>query len=214
MTKILENKKVIAILLAIIILVGVGIIATKGLNVGLEYSSKEKVEMILDQHFESEDVEKIAVEVLDTKNVLVKKVEVFEDTVAVYAKTISDDQKEKLIERINEAYGIELTETTVEETFEAKTRLRDVIKVYIIPILVTTLVVAIYHAIIFRKLGMVKIMLSSILFVVIAEAVLISIYAITRISVTPAIFAVGSLVYVGTVYVATLIFEQLLKMKK
>lgn len=206
MAELLKNKKVMLIIA--IILIGVAIIAIEGLNVSIEYSNKSRVELNINEEFTNSEIEQIAKEVLDTKDVLVKKIGVFEDSILIYGKSISEEQKNTLVSKVNEKYSIELDSEEITITNESKIRLRDLIKPYVAPFAIATALVLGYMIIRFNKLGILKVALQSIIVISLAEGLLLSIFAITRMQITSMIFVYGSVVYIATIYALTLVFEK------
>ena len=125
MKNISKKTKILAFLIVIIIVIGIGITATIGLNFDLE------------RNFEINDIKEITNQVLPSQNVIIQKVEVYEDTVSILAKEITEEQKVEIINKINEKYATTLsTETEISNV--PHTRGRDIVKPYIIPFLIAT----------------------------------------------------------------------------
>ena len=85
-----KKKKVIISIIALIIIVGVVLTATIGLNYSLRYQDAKKVELYLQKDFETSDIKQITKEVFQNKDVIIQKVEVFEDSVSIITKDITD----------------------------------------------------------------------------------------------------------------------------
>ena len=68
-------------------------------------------------------------------------VEVFEDTVAITTTQITDEQKTNLITKINEKYGTQLNKEAINIIDVAHTKGMDIIKPYIAPFAIATLVI-------------------------------------------------------------------------
>lgn len=156
MKEIGKNTKIIAILIALVILIGVIISLTVGLNFDLRYQEAKKIQLYLEKDFEIADIKQITDEVLPNQKVMLQKVEVFEDTVSILAKDITEEQKGNMITKVNEKYGLELKNEQVEITKIPHTRGRDIIKPYIIPFGIATIIILAYMMIRYYKLGIVK----------------------------------------------------------
>ena len=101
----INNKtKLIFTLMILIIIIGIAITATIGLNFDLKYQSAQKIELYIKKDFEISDMQKIVNEVMPKTQTIIQKVEVYEDTVSITAKEIADEQKQEIITKINEKY--------------------------------------------------------------------------------------------------------------
>ena len=128
------------------------------------------------------DITKICDEVFKNKEYEVKTVEVFSDAVYIISPTITESEEKTLLEKLNELYkgkdGIEDTvsaenietessEETPELTIfdklekgskyelynDSKVRIRDIVKPYVMPSVISAIIVVIYMAIKYRKLN-------------------------------------------------------------
>ena len=139
-------------------------------------------------------------EVMPSKKVIIQKVEVYEDTVSITAEDITDEEKQNLIDKVNEKYGTTLAAESTEIETIPNTRGRDIVKPYVVPFGIATLIILVYMAIRYRKLGVIKTLLKIIVIAIVAEMVLLSIMAITRIPI-----GLITIPLVITVYLLTLI---------
>lgn len=201
MKNISKKAKIISILIILIIIAGIVVTATKGFNFDLRYEKSQKVELYLEQEFEIKDIQQITNEVMQGKQVTIQKVEVFEDTVSITAKEITEEEKSNLITKINEKYGTELSADSTEITNIPHTRGRDIIKPYMLPFVIATAIILVYMAIRYHKLSSIKVILQTIGINIVTQATLISIIAITRIPfgrlTIPMILAVYLLTMIG-----------------
>lgn len=201
MKNISKKSKIISILIILIIIAGIVVTATKGFNFDLRYEKSQKVELYLEQEFEIKDIQQITNEVMQGKQVTIQKVEVFEDTVSITAKEITEEEKSNLITKINEKYGTELSADSTEITNIPHTKGRDIIKPYIVPFIIATAIILVYMAARYHKLGSMKVILETIGINIVTQATLMSIIAITRIPfgrlTIPMILAVYLLTMIG-----------------
>jgi len=214
----LKNPKIILyILIALIIIAGITMVALKGFNVETRYKANQKVELVIGEALGKDDLLKIqekANEVFGKGKSIVQVVELFKDTVQITTEEITDEQKNSLVDKVNGLYPQEATEEgkepeklldaskiTIDSSENA--RLRDFLRPYVTPIVVVTIVILAYYAILYRKLGVLKVILKSGLILVLAQAVLLSVLALTRFPMgrftTPLILLVyvTSLIYVS-----------------
>lgn len=198
--KLSKNTKIIITIIAIIILIGIAITCTIGLNFDLRYRDSKRMELYLEQDFNISDIKQMTDEVMPGKKVIIQKVEVYEDTVSITAENITDEEKQSLIDKVNEKYGTTLVAESTEIETIPNTRGRDIVKPYVVPFGIATLIILVYMAIRYRKLGVVKTLLKTIVIAIVAEMVLLSIMAITRIPI-----GIVTIPLVITVYLLTLI---------
>ena len=199
-SKMTTKSKVLIAIIAIVIIAGIVITATVGLNFDLRYRDSKKIELYLQKDFNVSDIKQITDEAMPGEKVIIQKVEVYEDTVSITAQDITDEQKQSLIDKVNEKYGTELSADNVEVESVPNTRGRDIIKPYIAPFIIATIIILVYMAVRYAKIGVVKTLLTTVVVSVVAQAVLLSIMAITRIPI-----GVITIPLVITVYLLTLI---------
>ncbi len=198
--KMTKKSKIIIGIIALIIIAGIVVTLTIGLNFGLRYQESERIELYLETEFEISDIKQITDEVMPGEAVIIQKVEVYEDTVSITAKEITDEQKQSLIDKVNEKYGTTLSADSIEIESIPNTRGRDIIKPYIVPFIISTLIILVYMAVRYRKLGTRKTLLKTIFISILAQVILLSIIAITRIPI-----GILTIPMVITVYLLTLI---------
>lgn len=198
--KLSKKTKIIFTIIAIIILIGIAITCTIGLNFDLRYRDSKRMELYLEQDFNISDIKQMTDEVMPSKKVIIQKVEVYEDTVSITAEDITDEEKQNLIDKVNEKYGTTLAAESTEIETIPNTRGRDIVKPYVVPFGIATLIILVYMSIRYRKLGVIKTLLKTIIITIVAEMVLLSIMAITRIPI-----GLITIPLVITVYLLTLI---------
>ena len=146
--------------------------------------------------------------------VIIQKVEVFEDTVSITAKEITDEQKQNIISKVNEKYGTNLSADSTEIESISNTRGRDLVKPYIFGFVMSILIILIYIAVRYMNLGVLKTLGQTILTLVLTQAVLLSVIAITRIPVGRLTMPIVVAVYLLTLIGLTTKFEKDLATKK
>ena len=134
-------KKIVYAVLAIIIVIGIIVVATIGFNVDTIYSNHREVKIFLGKDYNIEDVNKIVKEVIPDENVLITKVEKFDDMFCIKAKNISDEQVENLKQKLSEKYEITDTSNLVTVSDVPSYRIRDIVEPYKWPGLSVTVIV-------------------------------------------------------------------------
>lgn len=207
------SKKIVAIIVAILIIVGITVILTKGLNFELRNQNAKKMELYIEKQFEIGDIQSILNEVMPNQETLIQKVEVYEDTVSIIAKEITDEQKTNIINKVNEKYGTELSAETTEITKIPNTRGRDILKPYMVPFIIATIIILVYIAIRYYKLGVIKTIAKTCLTLILSQAVLLSIIAIIKIPIGRLTMPMVLIVYILAIAGITVNFEKQLKIK-
>lgn len=202
-----NSTKILAILIAIILVLGAVMIFTKGLAFELRYQNSKKVEINLGKTFEEKDIKEITKDVFGNQPVRIQAIEVYKDAISITTTEITEEQKSDLVTKLNEKYGLELkTENiTIEEV--AHVRGRDIIKPYLIPFTIVTAIVLVCLVIRYNKLNVLEVLTQSIGIIVLAQLVLLGIMAITRMPI--GIFTIPTvlLVYMLSTYICTTKFD-------
>ena len=214
MKKMTKKQKILSVIIAVIIIAGAIVTGVKGLNYDLRYQETKNIELYIAKDFEIADIKAITDEVMGKSPVIIRKVEVYEDSVSITAKEITDEQKQSIIDKINEKYQTELSADSTQIQTIPHTRGRDIVKPYITPFIISTAIILVYMAIRYRKIGVLRTLLKTIAISVIAQAVLLSIIAITRIPVGRLTIPMIVTVYMLTLVGLTTNFEKKLEIKK
>lgn len=188
-------------------------IYTKGLAFELKYQDSKKVEMNLGKEFKEKDIKEITNEVFADQPVIIQAIEVYKDAVSITTTEITEEQKAELVTKINEKYEIELNseDITIEEI--AHTRGRDIIKPYIIPFVIVTIIILAYLVIRYNQLNSLEVLTQSIGIIVLAQLVLLGIMAITRMPIGKLTIPTVLLVYMLSTYTCTTKLDRDLKNK-
>ena len=206
------KKSVLYVVIGLIIIIGIALGMLKGLS--LEYQANQKIELYIGKVVDRKDIEEITNNVFGKNENKVQIVEIFNDMVAITVKDSNDEQIENFVNAINEKYGVEYTKDDVEIIKESQMSILDIIKPYIIPVIIALALVVIYIAIRYHKLGFWKILLSTILWIIVIEALLYSVYAIIRLPVNAITIPIALMVFVFTVLGIIINSENKLKLIK
>lgn len=209
MEKIKEIKKVIMPIGILIIMIGAIVVATIGFKFGLTYQSHKRIEIYIDKEYSVEDVTNIIKEVLPNEKIVQQNIETFDKDISFTVKNISNEQVKTLKEKINTKYEIDEKTESIIIINEPHTKLSDIMKPYVKPLVITTIIICIYLVIRFRKLGLVSAGLLPIASIIILQALYYSIWAICRIPVSKLTMPLSLLVYILTACVVTVILQKM-----
>ena len=194
-----KNKIIITCsVIALIIIAGIVAVYMWGFNKELRFSQSQKIDIYVEQEVNREQIEKIADEVLGMHN-MVQTVEIYEDMVTIRAISISEQQRNTIVNKVKKIYEFEQTaEKTVIDNIPA-TRFRDIYKQYVVPFVISVVLVTAYMAIRYYKKGILKVVAKALLIPVIAELLLLSWMAIVRIPI-----GIFTPIFIILVYVASM----------
>ncbi len=176
-------KKIVQVLLICLIIAGIIVISTAGFNVGLKYSEHIEISINVGSQFNVADIKAITKEVFGNTNVLVQQVELYKDMVQITVKEATEEQISSLNDKINEKYEIENQLTDIKIIHISNVRLRSIVKPYILPISIVSIITIVFAMIVFRKLGALKVAYEVATSIVAPQAILASLYAVTRIPI-------------------------------
>ena len=196
-----KNIKIISIaIIALIILAGIVVVGIYGFKKELRFDQSQSIDIYVGKTVDETKIKGIVHDVLGT-NSMVQTIEIYKDMVTVRAKEITDEQKNNIVSKIKENYEFEQTaEDTTINTIPA-TRIVDMYKKYIIPFVISGILVLIYMIIRYHKKGILKVLAKTVAIPVFGELFLLSVIAIARIPLgrfTP-ILVIG--MYIATVLI-------------
>lgn len=203
-----NSTKIMVALIAIIVLVGACMIGIKGLAFELSKQNAKKIEVGLGKQFEEKDIKEITNEVFGKQPIIIEAVEVYKDAVSITTTEITEDQKNSLITKINEKYETELDAEKIEIEEKIHVRGRDIIKPYIMPFIIVSIIVLAYLMIKYKKLNAIKVLGQAFGIIVLAQVVLLGIMAITRMPIGRFTAPVVLIVYILSTYICTAKFEE------
>lgn len=199
-------KRVVSILLICLLIAGIIVIAVKGFNVGLKYSENTQIAINIGKTFEINDIKQITSEVFKGQRVIIQKVELYEDMVQITVKEASEGQINELNTKINEKYELENSIDDVEVVQNANVRLRTLIKPYILPISILSIVTILYAMIVYRKQGILYVLYTTAMAIVAPQAILSSLYAVTRMPINRLTSIIAVVVYIASITITMIYF--------
>lgn len=231
------KNKVIIVILIVIIAIGL-VFSLSGFNLGLRFGTARRLDVDFDESFEIKDVESMARDVFGDTKLKVNYIDEFKAGVSITLANATDEQilefenklKEKyssFAEKKDEEENKENTENAEnsnetdenkndeEDKFEfisvteiPSAKLYDLIRVYVKPLVITSILVIIFLAIVFRKLGIAKAIGLPIGLILIINALYISVVAILHIPVNEFTIGLGMFIYVASLLGTTLYMKQ------
>lgn len=206
------NKKIIYGILALIVLVGVVLVVTIGLKLDMKNDANTKIYVYIGKEFDNNDIEQIAKETFETDTAIVQKVEIYNEMALITIKEQNteniNEKIESLNSKINEKYGLENKKEDIVINNETKINMYSVIKPYILPMLISLIVILVYSSIIYRKLGILKNIIIYVLTVIGSQLLYASILVITRLPFNMFIIPIGLIIYAITIVVVTIIKQR------
>ncbi len=201
MKELMKNKKTLYILIAIIIILGTISIFTFRLNFTLMYSEHTKINVYLGKEYNLEDIKKITEETLGKQEMIYQEIEIFKDSIAINVKSATDEQISALETKLKEKYEIGESEKIVVTDTVGHIRGRDIIKPYIIPMIIVTIVILAYVGVRYLSLGLTKVITTLIIRLVLSQALLLSVIGLIRIPI-----GVFMMLFVILLYIAVVMY--------
>ena len=151
-----------------------------------KFAVKQEIIVSAGKDYTVEDIQAIANEVFSKENMVVEKLSEDETYVTIESGIVSESELENLNNKINEKYGLKNNvdsinaSQVIENKDMSRVRLTDMAKQYIFYTIIATVLVLAYFAIRFRKIGVIKVLGSTIFSLIFAELLYMAIIAITR----------------------------------
>lgn len=203
------KNKILYAIICIIIIIGAIVCYAKGFKFEMQYAKRSQIILSNKTGFDISKIKEITKNELNGKEFLVSEVEIFGNAVSITTTDMTEEEKTKIIDKINQEYSLEISADNVEIKNIAHTRIRDILKPYILPGIITFAVVLLYFLIRYRKLGASKVLLNGILFPIAMELVFYSIVAIGQIPFGRVTLALSIGLYVVAITILAAKFEKL-----
>lgn len=172
--KIMKNKKIVYLIIAIIIIAGLASIYIRRLNFTLLYDSHTRIDVYAGKDINIDELKEMTNEVLGNVKIQYQRIETFNDSVAIHIREITDEQVATLKEKLKEKYELGDTEFLVQSQIP-HVRARDLLKPYLIPTVIVTLITMGYVGVRYMKLGAMKTMVNLLAKLVIIELLYLAI---------------------------------------
>ena len=195
-----DKKNIFLAIICIVILAGIIMFCIKELNYNLSYGKNTTISVNIEKDVNINEIKQLVEEVVGSE-ADVRTLNESNNYVLITVKEITDEQRSNLLAKINEKYSLELSQDDIKTTNNAQVKLCDMIKPYITPSIISIALIMIYFVIRYRKYGIGKIILETLGSIVISEALLFSIYAITRIPVNSLTMPMAVILFVIVIIV-------------
>lgn len=210
----IKNPKIIYLVAALIIIVGIIVTCIWKTNFSLEYSEHTRIDVYIGKEFNKDDMKQIAKEVFKDKEIKYQNIETFNDSIAINVKELNDEELTVLKDKVKEKYEIEEIDNNVTTMTIPHYRIRDIIKPYIVPMIITTIIILAYVGIRYLKLGAFTVIVTLLLRLIVSESVFASIIQIARIPVGVYVIPVAILIYILVTIVTLIGYENEATRKK
>lgn len=175
-----KKSKILCVILVIIFIAAIISTAIRGLNVSMEYAEGTSIVFDLGKQYDKKDIKQIAKEIWTNQSIFVQKVEIYDESVLIKVSQVNDEQLDNLATKINEKYGLELKKEDFTILYNSNNKIRDIVKPYIIPLIIATALIVVYYSIRFKG---VKEILEFLLSLVAVEGIIYSIYALAMLPI-------------------------------
>ena len=202
------KKKILYTAVVMVIIIGIIVGKMKGFNFESIYSNRQEMILTTKTELDMSKVKEIVQSVFGDKQIKVQEVERFGTSVQIIATEISDEEKQNIIDKINEEYNDDISSEDIKVMEVEHTKIKDIIKPYIIPGIITVIVILIYFLIMYNKLGIIKVGLKVILIPLITETTYYALIAITRIPLGRITNSIAVCLYVTSILILTLNFQK------
>jgi preprotein translocase subunit SecF len=209
-----KNSKIIYLVAVLIIIIGIIVTCISKTNFSLEYSEHTRIDIYIGKEFNIDDIKQITKEVFKNKEIKYQNIETFNDSIAINVKELNDEELTVLKDKVKEKYEIEEIDSNVTTMIIPHYRIRDIIKPYIIPMVITTIIILVYVGIRYLKLGVFNVIITLLVRLIISEAVLASIIQILRIPVGVYMVPVAILIYILIIMATVVGYENEATRKK
>lgn len=210
MKNISKKNKILFAIGFLIIIAGCIVYFTKGFKFDMKYVKRDQFVLSNKTGFDISKIKQISKEILSNKEFDVSEVEIFKNMVKISSTEISEEEKGKIIEKVNQEYGLDISTDDIKIQNIEQTRIIDMIKPYILPIIITFALSLLYFLIRYRKLGVKEIIIKGLLLVVV-ELEFFSLIAIARIPFGDIAIAIAVALYALTLVVITSKYERKLE---
>ncbi len=212
-------KKIIYAILICIIIAGIVVIASVGLKADIIYSKNVELDVYVGKTFERKDIENIVNEVFPNERVIINEIEMFGDMFSVtLADTRTEDELnskvEELVTKVNDKYDTDLENDDIAIRHNPKAKLSSIILPYAVTIGISMAIILIYVGIRYRKLGVVRTILTYIVSILAVEMVYLSILAIIRYPINRIVIPIGLVLLVTVVTILGFVNEKKLTSAK
>ena len=203
----LIKNKTLYVVLIVLIIFGAIVYKVKGFNKELNYLDRQEFEISSPSALDISKVEGIAREILINKKNIVQKVERFDNTLVIISTEISEEEKQNIINKINEECNLNISNENVNIISIPETRIKDIIKPYIMPAVASIFAVLLYFIFAYNKLGVKNVLLMGGLYLILFVLAYYALIAITRVPFGRITNSISIGIFILTIGVLTIYFQ-------
>lgn len=179
--KLSGSKKIILLGIILLIIAGIVVVTLKGVKVSLILQQHEEINIYIGKPTDIKDMKNICKEVFKDKRFVVRNLDIFTDAYSINVESVINEEKDELISKVNEKFGVNITTDDISEKTVSNIRIRDIVKPYVKPVLISAVLMAVYVVIRFRKENAFKLLGKILGMIILTEAVIFSVIAVLRI---------------------------------
>jgi len=178
-----KQNKILLIIIAIIIILGMAVVAFRGPKLGIEYTESKEIQIYLAQEVNTDTVKDIA-EYAFNKASEVSKLELFNDAVLIHVINPSDEEIENFVKVLNGVYGLEYNVSDLQITDIPRINIMDIINPYLLPVAITMIIIVAYIAIRYKGIGIAKAIITPIAVTILGQLLLFSIIFLVNLPIS------------------------------
>ncbi len=187
-------KKLLLLGVILLIIAGIFVVTLKGMNVSLKLQKHESIVVKIGKEIELKDINQICNDIFQNRKFIVRNVEMFNDSANIVIESITDEEKEELVNKINEKYETSFTVQDLTITSNSNIRIRDIVKPFITPTIISLILIGLAYLIAYRNKEVILKYVKTLIITVVTEALIASVIAITRIPLSQTIITIMLLV--------------------
>lgn len=199
MKNISKGKKIIAIIIALILIAGTIMLIVKGFNKSITYQKGTKIECYIPKGYDKEDIKEIAKEVFEDKNIEIQDIEKTNQIVSVKLQNYTQEELENYTSKIAEKYNVDKEKIETYEVEVPETKISTILAPYILPVSIVTILSLVYVALRnIKEKDMIKRVAKLLIKLVASLGIYFSIIVISQIPVNAFMMPIALAVYVAT----------------
>lgn len=203
MKKYLNFKTIFLVISILIIISGTIFLLMSGFEKSMEYKVGKRIEVYIPEGYEKQDIINIAKESFNTDKILFSEIETLNQVAGIKVTEYSEEQLNTYIDKIAERYKIDKEEMEYEEVIVPETQISTVLKPYIIPVVIITMLSLIYLMIKnYKYNNKIKISLKVLGILVITLCVYFSIIALFRLQFSIYTMPLATAIYIVILLIA------------
>lgn len=204
MKKYLNLKTILLAISILIILAGAITLCVAGFEKSIEYKAGTRIEVYIPNGYEKEEVINIAKETFNTDEILFSEVEKVGKVAGIKVTQYSQEQLDSYINKIVEKYEIDEDEKEYYEMVVPETKISTIVKPYILPVVLITVLSLIYVIIKnYKSNNKIKISLKVLGILVITLCLYFSIIALFRLQFSIYTMPLALAIYIVALLIAS-----------